>query len=167
MKSRKTYPLDELRLWFRYEPHTGYIFRLRDSGKKKTGDRAEHVNKKYLMVKIPKMGEIPAHRVAWALHHGEWPTGDIDHKFNLTMDNRISELRDVHHAVNLQNRRSASKNSKTGVLGVSPSFFRLGHFRADIHVDGKQVVLGHFKTVEEAQDAYLSAKRKHHAGCTL
>ena len=35
-----------------------------------------------------------AHRVAWALHYGEWPLMEIDHINGDHTDNRIANLRD-------------------------------------------------------------------------
>lgn len=68
------------------------------------------------------------------------------------------------HRAAWQNRKRSQTNSKTGVLGVSPSY---GRFRAAIEVDGKFKHIGRFDTVEEARVAHLRAKRRHHAGCTL
>lgn len=45
-----------------------------------------------------------AHRLAWALHYGVWPTRVIDHINREKTDNRIQNLRDVPQAINLQNR---------------------------------------------------------------
>lgn len=54
-----------------------------------------------------------AHRVAWALFYGEWPKHTIDHINGIRTDNRISNLRDVPHAVNTRNRHD--KNADRGV----------------------------------------------------
>ncbi len=52
------------------------------------------------------------HRVAWLLQHGFWPTGDIDHIDGNPENNRLENLRDVSHRVNLQNRKSATSKTK-------------------------------------------------------
>lgn len=58
----------------------------------------------------------------------------------------------------------AHKNNKTGLIGVQPHGIR---FIAKIKSDGKQYNLGVFDTATEAHEAYLSAKRKMHKGCTI
>lgn len=109
--------------------------------------------------------DYKAHRLAWLFMTGEWPAGDIDHINGNREDNRWANLRVVTCAMNAQNRRKAHSNNKsTGVLGVSKD---RGRFMASIFVDGKSRKLGRFLTVEEAEAAYLNAKRKHHPGCTL
>lgn len=58
------------------------------------------------------LGEMHyAHRVIWALHTGEWPENEIDHKDRNGFNNIISNLRDVTHIVNMSNRW----NSKDGL----------------------------------------------------
>lgn len=39
--------------------------------------------------------QMPADKIAWAMHHGEWPTGTIEHINGDLGDNRISNLRDT------------------------------------------------------------------------
>ena len=91
------------------------------------------------------------HRVAWLLHYGVWPSGDIDHIDGNTFNNEIKNLRDVPHSVNLQNRKSATRKNKTGFLGV----VRRGNkYAAHTHKNGKQVYLGLFATAQKAHQAY-------------
>ena len=59
-----------------------------------------------------------AHRVAWALHFGNWPDGDIDHINGVKTDNRICNLRVVTNAQNRRNMKRYDRN-KSGVTGVS------------------------------------------------
>lgn len=91
------------------------------------------------------------HRIAWLLHHGSWPIGDIDHIDGNPSNNKLSNLRDVPHRVNIQNRKSATSKNKTGFLGVVK---RKNKFAAHIHKNGKQVYLGLFPTAELAHQAY-------------
>jgi hypothetical protein len=91
------------------------------------------------------------HRIAWFLYYGSWPKGDIDHIDGNPLNNKIKNLRDVPHSVNLQNRKSATRINKTGFLGVVK---RKNKYAAHIHKKGKQIYLGLFPTAELAHKAY-------------
>lgn len=107
-----------------------------------------------------------AHRLAWLYVYGTFPTNDIDHINGNTIDNRISNLRDVETAINCQNRRQARSGSKSGVLGVG-WHKRVGKWSAQIRISGRSKHLGYFDTPEQAGLAYLEAKRCNHPGCTI
>ncbi len=112
------------------------------------------------------MGRLyQAHRIAWLLAHGEWPTGDIDHINGIRSDNRIANLRDVSRSVNQQNLKRARRDNQTGLLGVKRA--RNGAFEARINLQGRYVHLGTFPAAAEAHEAYLSAKRNNHEGSTI
>ena len=57
----------------------------------------------YMYVNTKFGNKVLAHRLAWLLHHGEWPKGDIDHINRNRSDNRIENLRDVSRSANLLN----------------------------------------------------------------
>ncbi len=117
----------------------------------------------YRAIKI-KQRRYTAHRLVWLYVHGVWPTHEIDHLNGNPADNRIQNLRDVPHQVNVQNRRASARNSTTGILGVGPSGNR---WRARIRLDGIPRTLGSYATKNEAEAAYINAKRELHAGCTI
>lgn len=104
------------------------------------------------------------HRVIWALRHGAWPLGVIDHVNGTKTDNRISNLRDVSRRVNNENKTRARTDNKLGLLGVEQ---RGKSFRASIQANGRIHKIGTFPTAEAAHAAYLTAKRKLHEGCTI
>lgn len=58
-----------------------------------------------------------AHRVVWAMMHGEWPTGEIDHINGNRSDNRIENLRVVSKTENAMNAKRRVDNS-SGCHGV-------------------------------------------------
>lgn len=95
-----------------------------------------------------------AHRVAWAIYHGEWPTDRIDHRNQDGADNRICNLRDVDHYTNMRNRK-LSANNKSGVNGVS-WHKSTQKWVAQIGIDGKRINLGVFS---EFSDAVSARKR--------
>jgi len=149
-----------------YDPATG-IFTWRRDGyrrKVKAGDVAGFdKGNGYWQLSFNKV-KYNAHRVAWFYIHGVWPEHDIDHVNGNRADNRIANLRSVTRSVNLQNRRSARKTAKIGLLGVS----RCGRrYYAQISAGGVRYHLGRFDTPELAHAAYVHAKRKLHAGCTI
>lgn len=104
------------------------------------------------------------HRLAWLYVYGEWPHNHIDHINGVRHDNRIANLRDVSHSVNLQNLQKARSDNSSGLLGVTkiPS-----GWVAQIWFNRKQHHLGVFKTPESAHAAYITAKRQFHEGCTI
>ena len=118
-------------------------------------------------IRIMVEGECyQAHRIAWLYVYGHWPTINIDHINGDKADNRLVNLREANTTTNQENRRGAQSNNRTRVLGVS--WHKIAKkFSAKIQVSGKSHHLGLFNTAEDAHAAYLSAKRKLHAGCTL
>jgi hypothetical protein len=94
-----------------------------------------------------------AHRLAWLLHYGEWPDGDIDHVNGIRTDNRISNLRECNAMQNAQNR--------IGQRGCS-LFKPTGRWKAKIRSNGIEYHLGYFDSEAEAVGAYRKAKEELH-----
>ncbi len=105
-----------------------------------------------------------AHHLAWLFEYGEWPEFEIDHINGRPAVNKIANLRDVPHKINIQNQRRARTDNKSGYLGVHA---RGNSWRAEIVVDGKAIRLGKFSSAILAHRAYLEAKRQVHSGCTI
>lgn len=159
--------LDELRRIITYIPVTGELrWNVRVPGAVDVGDVAGAVSPYgYTVIRINKKLFF-AHRLAWLLTHGQWPTGQIDHRNGDRRDNRIDNLREVTQTVNSQNTRRARSDNSCGLLGV---VWRPKHQRyaAYIVAGGKQRFLGHHDQAEDAHAAYVAAKRRLHEGCTL
>lgn len=93
------------------------------------------------------------HRLVWLWHHGEWPSGMIDHVNGDKKDNRIENLR---IASSVQNAWNSARSESGGVKGVSktPS----GKFNARIQpLEGEKIYLGTYDTEKEASAAYIGA----------
>jgi hypothetical protein len=100
-----------------------------------------------------------AHRVLWAMAHGDWPKDQIDHINGIRHDNRDVNLRDVA-AFDNQRNMSLQAGSISGVNGVSFDQFR-GKWKAAIGDSGETINLGRYDTMEEAISARLSAEREY------
>ncbi len=151
---------------FAYDPHTGALT-WKKSGKGRRMDlRAGQLRKDgYGKTKVDYQ-EVYNHRLIWLMVTGEWPQHEIDHRDGNPRNNRWENLRDVHPLVNCENKRKPGQTNTSGYLGVD---WRqdLGKFRAVITVKGRQINLGFFTDPSDAHAAYLTAKRKLHAGCTI
>lgn len=98
--------------------------------------------------------EVLAHRAIWAMVHGEWPDGDIDHLDHVRTNNRIENLRVVTQSENLKNTR-LYRNNTSGVAGV---VLQGSRWIAQIRHKGKQTHLGMFERFEDAVAARKRAE---------
>lgn len=98
-----------------------------------------------------------AHRIAWAMHYGEWPKLLIDHINGIPDDNRICNLRQAEHWQNMANAK-LRKDNTSGYRGVSRDHYT-GKWSAQIGVNGKCIRMGTFETKEEAYLAYCNASK--------
>ena len=147
-----------------YDPATGlFRWKVHQGGARKTGWFEGADEHGYRSISV--CGRLQrAHRIAWLLVTGEWPTLPIDHIDGSPANNRWANLRQVPHILNTHNVQRASKNSGTGVLGVSKSGSKTSPYVAGIRVNGRRIHLGSYATLEEAAAAYLKAKRELHPG---
>lgn len=147
-----------------YDQSTG-VFRWANvtrKGRCKAGAVAGHVSRADGYVHICVLGrKCLAHRLAWLMAHGRWPSGQIDHINLNRSDNRIANLREATNAENGQNR-TASKRNTSGFPGVS--WCKSSRkWRAQIRVAGRsRIALGYFMRAEDAAAAYAKAKSALH-----
>ena len=163
MANYETMTKAELDALLEYHPETGaFVWRVSRSSITKGSVAGSVTDKGYWAIGI-KRNFVPAHRLAWLLHMGCWPKGPIDHINGNPLDNRIANLREVSQLLNTQNRRKANKGTRSGLIGASWKS-KIGRWVAQIRHDGRLIHIGYFDTAEAANAAYLSEKRKLHAG---
>lgn len=100
---------------------------------------------------------VAVHRIIWAMRHGEWPNGFIDHINRDPADNRPENLRIANYKQNRVNTSKTFKNNKCGFTGV---VLRRKKYVALINKDKKQQYLGSFNTAEEAHQVYIAVHRR-------
>ena len=100
-----------------------------------------------------------AHRVAWAIVHGQWPSEHIDHINGDRADNRLHNLRHVSRTVNNKNAKRREDNM-SGCTGVHLDK-RNSKWVAQINANGKRKFLGYFGSFAEARNARLIAEAQH------
>lgn len=165
----KTSLLTQVRLreLLAYDPTTGqftWTGRERKGGMRIAGALAGSVTHGYVQIQVDGVLH-KAHRLAFLFMTGEMPLL-VDHINGVRDDNHWANLRPATATLNAHNRRQPQRNNRsTGLLGVNrrPN----GRFQAVICTAGRQRSLGVFATPEEAQRAYLSAKRAEHQGVTV
>lgn len=168
----------QVRQWISYDPESGLLYwreRSPDSfphSETKTKEsRAKRWNTMYagrLALNADdgqgyRVGKISgrcvtAHRVAWAIYYGKWPT-IIDHINRNRSDNRISNLREVTAVENARNTKVYETN-KTGFAGTSYCTTR-GKYNASIKVHGVHKNLGQYETLQEAVAVRRAAEMKY------
>jgi len=146
-------PIDEIRQRLRYEPKTGHFYMLKSAGRKKVGALAGYADSLgYWKVAINGKW-IFSHRLAWAMVHGEWPAGEIDHINGNPSDNRIANLRVATRSQNVMNTRRGN--------GVCWHKGRQ-KWQVVVKAGGKIHYLGQFKDRAEADYVAIAAIRRLH-----
>ena len=144
----------------KYEPTTGVlVWRVRRGGRANAGSIAGYKNMHgYRHVNIG--GRLYyAHRLAFLLMTGRWPSAQIDHRNGHRDDNRWSNLREATNQENGRNQQKIRSDNSSGIRGVS-WYAANKKWRAHIGVGGRFIHLGYFDTIEAATDARTTAEKR-------
>ncbi|WP_163530940.1 hypothetical protein [Halobacillus ihumii] len=91
------------------------------------------------------------------------PKTVVDHTNHNTLDNTRNNLAAVSYVVNGQNRKGAQRNNKSSGLR---NVYRngSGNWYVQLHVNGKAIHFGTYKTKEEANSVAERARRAYYHG---
>lgn len=152
---------------FNYNPQTGQVtWKYRPDVPSKinarfAGKPAGHVNQEgYLWLEWTENSvriRHPAAIIIWFMQTGEWPQSEVDHENRIPLDNRWENLRAATRSEQTQNRER--RKPLPLPIGVKRRYNR---FEANITIDKQRIYLGMFATAEEAGQAYLDARERHH-----
>lgn len=146
--------------YLEYRPNFGdFVWKKRTPGNKsiKVGEVAGYTRPDgYRNIRFN--GELYLqHRLVWLAETGAFPEQLVDHIDGNPSNNLYSNLRDVSHARNMQNRTKAARHNQTGLLGVHKQGTR---YVARIVRGGVKKHLGSYGTAEEASEEYKKEKAK-------
>lgn len=160
----------ELRHHFTYDSETGEIRTREREGddpyivafNRRYGGKAvgSVMNGGYRWIRVPGHGNHLGHRLAWALHYGEWP-GELDHRDGNKLNNSISNLRPATRSQNMRNIAGKGQAKYKGVTRRRSCPFN--PWEAAIRINGQRVRLGSYPTPERAAEVYAEADRRYHA----
>jgi hypothetical protein len=147
--------IERLREVLAYDPLTGDLRWIQTLSNRATAGSiagAPRTGARYGSVMVD--GEsLLTHRVAWALHYGEWPSQELDHINRNRADNRISNLRLSNRSQQLHNTGLREDNT-SGHKGVSWD----NGWRAYITINGVRQSLGRHPTYQAAVAAREAAE---------
>lgn len=125
----------------------------------KAGQLAGHVKTTgYTAVRINNK-EYKAHRIIYLLHHGSLPDY-IDHIDGNRSNNKIENLRPATINQNNWNSKRPSQNT-SGLKGVCWNKRHKKWF-ARVQINGKQLFIGYFNNLSDAETAIRNARESHH-----
>ena len=144
-----------LRLRYVYDPETGLLFWRFGP---RAGQQAFTTKSGGYHSSLIKGKMSYAHRVAWAIVHGAWPNGEIDHINGDRADNRLANLRVVTRSENCRNlgRSHANKSGHTGVIWSKDK----SKWESYIKTEGVRKFLGRFDVLDDAVSARRAAEAR-------
>ena len=151
-----------LRELMSYDAGTGALKWLaRRSNHIDAGTIAGSVNRQgYIQITIAG-GTYRAHRVAWAIVTGEWPSSEVDHINGVKSDNRWTNLRVASRPDNVHNRPRPRTGGRFPIgVSLATRTNTNNPYKASISFSGRKLQLGYFPTPEAAGEAYLQKARE-------
>lgn len=149
---------DKLRELMLYDPENGtFKWKAKRNGVRRYTIPGRLSANGYWRIRVNHENHL-SHRLAWLYMTGQWPKYWIDHIDGNKLNNKFSNLRECTPSQNHQNKKTMS-NNKTALKG---SWFDKANkkYKAAISINGIQITIGYFNTVEEAHNAYCKAAKE-------
>lgn len=147
---------EELRNVFAYNPETGALhWNVQQSRNVPVGAKAGSLASNGRLLVRYKLRQMYAHRVAWCIYYGQWPTQNVSAKNGDYTDLRIANYVEISTGQTAQ-KGGPRRTSTSGMKGVSWDR-RRGKWIASITRNYKFINLGRYDTKEEAKAAYDKA----------
>lgn len=153
---------ERARAQFCYDPVTGVLTNRVSRGGVGAGEIVGSERKDGYRVVYLDGRQYLAHRLAWLIYYGAWPSKHLDHKDQNPRNNAIGNLRECTDAENAQNLSSAGYGA-SGYLGVTQYFRDPNRWVAKIKVRQKTRAIGIYRCKTAAYVAYCAAKKQVHS----
>ncbi|MFV3090181.1 HNH endonuclease [Pseudomonas sp. GW6] len=150
---------EEASQFIEYHPESGMFRRKKFAQRGKTEFRGWVDHKGYLRTQVAGKSVL-CHRLAWLMHYGHWPKGEIDHINGDRQDNRISNLRACTHQQNNHNQPLRTTNT-SGVKGVY-WHSRQRKWRGQVCLNYKIHITQGFDEIADAKAAVIELRNKLH-----
>jgi hypothetical protein len=102
--------------------------------------------------------KIKRSRLVYYMVNGKWPDNCIDHINGDSLDDRPENIREATVTQNSWNHRTRLKKQNLP-MGVRKNG-KFETYTARIGYNKKMITIGTFKTIEEAQNAYITRKKE-------
>ena len=155
-----TLTAERCRELFEYDQDTGVLTWKIPYGRQMKGSVVGYIHPTgYRRVRVGT-SEYRIHRIIFLWMTGHWPVNQVDHIDGDPLNNTWINLRDVTPTQNMHNMRLRASN-RTGCPGV---FFieSKNYYRVRIRVAGERYHVGYFKHLNDAIQAAVAFREKHH-----
>lgn len=149
-----------------YDPVSGNFYWKVSKGNIVKGSKAGYLNTKsagskegYISIRLFGT-QYYAHRLAYLYMLGTFPEAEIDHIDGNHSNNSWENLRDATRSENTRNTKIRSDNT-SGIKGVG-KHKQTGLWRARVVIEGREIHLGLFATIKEAEQAVIAGRKLHH-----
>lgn len=142
-----------------YDPISGLFQARRSRRGIAAGKRLGRVDERGYRRLMLDQCQIYEHRLAWFYMTGEWPESEIDHIDHNKSNNKWANLRLATTSQNHANGRAFLQNPNR----LKGTTYKQAERKwiAQIKVNGKQITIGRFQSMEEAHAAYRIAAKKY------